>query len=208
MAKKEKGIDDKEPKKEKKSDHQENVEPVNSGKDQENQPETENGSEEVLLLSKSEVDELKNNLEKARKKEQENLESWQRERADFINYKKRIEREQTQNGQNYKAELLKKYLVIMDDLDLAIRNKPQNHPEDNSWVEGIELIARKFHSILENEGLEKMECEGSVFDPNLHQAISYEEHADVESGKIIEVIQSGYKLGDRVIRPALVRVAQ
>jgi len=87
MAKKEKGIDDKEPKKEKKSDHQENVEPVNSGKDQENQPETENGSEEVLLLSKSEVDELKNNLEKARKKEQENLESWQRERADFINYK-------------------------------------------------------------------------------------------------------------------------
>ncbi|NMB92994.1 MAG: nucleotide exchange factor GrpE [Flexilinea flocculi] len=208
MAKKEKGIDDKEPKKEKKSDHQENVEPVNSGKDQENQPETENGSEEVLLLSKSEVDELKNNLEKARKKEQENLESWQRERADFINYKKRIEREQTQNGQNYKAELLKKYLVIMDDLDLAIRNKPQNHPEDNSWVEGIELIARKLHSIFENEGLEKMECEGNEFDPNLHQAISYEEHSDVESGKIIEVIQSGYKLGDRVIRPALVRVAQ
>jgi molecular chaperone GrpE len=208
MAKKEKGIDDKEPQKEKKSDHQENVEPVNSGKDQENQPETENGSEEVLLLSKSEVDELKNNLEKARKKEQENLESWQRERADFINYKKRIEREQTQNGQNYKAELLKKYLVIMDDLDLAIRNKPQNHPEDNSWVEGIELIARKLHSIFENEGLEKMECEGNEFDPNLHQAISYEEHSDVESGKIIEVIQSGYKLGDRVIRPALVRVAQ
>ncbi|GAP39179.1 nucleotide exchange factor GrpE [Flexilinea flocculi] len=208
MAKKEKGIDDKEPKKEKKSDHQENVEPVNSGKDQENQPETENGSEEVLLLTKSEVDELKNNLEKARKKEQENLESWQRERADFINYKKRIEREQTQNGQNYKAELLKKYLVIMDDLDLAIRNKPQNHPEDNSWVEGIELIARKLHSIFENEGLEKMECEGNEFDPNLHQAISYEEHSDVESGKIIEVIQSGYKLGDRVIRPALVRVAQ
>ena len=208
MAKKEKGIDDKEPKKEKKSDHQENVEPVNSGKDQENQPETENGSEEVLLLTKSEVDELKNNLEKARKKEQENLESWQRERADFLNYKKRIEREQTQNGQNYKADLLKKYLVVMDDLDLAIRNKPQNHPEENSWVEGIELIARKFHSVLENEGLEKMECEGSDFDPNLHQAISYEEHPDVESGKIIEVIQSGYKIGDRVIRPALVRVAQ
>lgn len=53
-----------------------------------------------------------------------------------------------------------------------------------------------------------MECEGNEFDPNLHQAISYEEHSDVESGKIIEVIQSGYKLGDRVIRPALVRVAQ
>ncbi len=206
MAKKEKEFEDKESKKEKKTDHQENVEPINSAIDQDNQAEAE--SEEVLLLTKAEVDDLKNNLEKARKKEQENFESWQRERADFINYKKRIEREQARNGQNYKAELLKKYLVIMDDLDLAIRNKPQNHPEDNSWTEGIELIARKFHSILENEGLEKMECEGSVFDPNLHQAISYEEHADVESGKIIEVIQSGYKLGDRVIRPALVRVAQ
>lgn len=171
-------------------------------------PEAENSSEEVLLLSKAEVDELKTNLENAKKKEQENLESWQRERADFINYKKRIDREQTQNGLNYKAELIKKYLVILDDMELAIRKRPQNGGESDAWMDGIELISRKLRSIIENEGLEKIECDGTKFDPTLHQALSYEENPDFESGYIIEVIQNGYKLGDRVIRPALVRVAQ
>ena len=87
-------------------------------KDEKSVPEAENSSEEVLLLSKAEVDELKANLENAKQKEQENLESWQRERADFINYKKRMDREQAQNGLNFKAELLKKYLVILDDMEL------------------------------------------------------------------------------------------
>ena len=154
------------------------------------------------------MDELKANLENAKQKEQENLESWQRERADFINYKKRMDREQAQNGLNFKAELLKKYLVILDDMELAIRNRPQNGDESGAWIEGIELISRKVRSIVESEGLEKIDCDGAEFNPNLHQAISYEENPDFKSGQIIEVIQNGYKLGERVIRPALVRVAQ
>ncbi|MHC1772768.1 MAG: nucleotide exchange factor GrpE [Flexilinea sp.] len=177
-------------------------------KDEKSVPEAENSSEEVLLLSKAEVDELKANLENAKQKEQENLESWQRERADFINYKKRMDREQAQNGLNFKAELLKKYLVILDDMELAIRNRPQNGDESGAWIEGIELISRKVRSIIESEGLEKIDCDGAEFNPNLHQAISYEENPDFESGQIIEVIQNGYRLGERVIRPALVRVAQ
>ena len=75
------------------------------------------GCEEVLVLSKAEVDEMKEKLHRSQQKEKENLESWQRERADFINYKKRIDREQEILQQNYKAELLKKYLVILDDLE-------------------------------------------------------------------------------------------
>ncbi len=165
-------------------------------------------NEEVLLLSKKEVDELKADLEAAKKKEQENLECWQRERADFINYKKRIEREQTQNGINFKAELMKKFFVILDDLELAIRKRPQNGEESAAWTDGIELISRKFRTLIENEGIEKIDSENAEFDPNLHQAISYEENPDYESGQIIEVIQNGYKMGDRVIRPALVRVAR
>ena len=166
------------------------------------------GCEEVLVLSKAEVDEMKEKLHRSQQKEKENLESWQRERADFINYKKRIDREQEILQQNYKAELLKKYLVILDDLELAMRNKPEEGEDPTNWIRGIELILRKFESINQNEGLKKIEAEGQEFDPRYHQAISHEEDQNVESGKIIEVLQNGYMLGDRVIRPALVRVAK
>ncbi len=166
------------------------------------------GCEEVLVLSKAEVDEMKEKLHRSQQKEKENLESWQRERADFINYKKRIDREQEILQQNYKAELLKKYLVILDDLELAMRNKPEEGEDPTNWIRGIELILRKFESINQNEGLKKIEAEGQEFDPRYHQAISHEEDPNVESGKIIEVLQNGYMLGDRVIRPALVRVAK
>jgi len=113
------------------------------------------GCEEVLVLSKAEVDEMKEKLHRSQQKEKENLESWQRERADFINYKKRIDREQEILQQNYKAELLKKYLVILDDLELAMRNKPKEGEDPTNWIRGIELILRKFKSINQNEGLNK-----------------------------------------------------
>ena len=127
------------------------------------------GCEEVLVLSKAEVDEMKEKLHRSQQKEKENLESWQRERADFINYKKRIDREQEILQQNYKAELLKKYLVILDDLELAMRNKPEEGEDPTNWIRGIELILRKFESINQNEGLKKIEAEGQEFDPRYHR---------------------------------------
>jgi molecular chaperone GrpE len=83
-----------------------------------------------------------------------------------------------------------------------------NRPEQDAWVNGIELVTRKLHSILESEGLERIEAKGAAFDPNFHEAISYESMEGVESGHIIAIVQNGYMLGDRVIRPALVRVAK
>ncbi len=174
---------------------------------EENGPEAEK-NEEVLLVSKSEFEELKANLEAAKKKEQENFECWQRERADFINYKKRVERDQILGSQNFKADIMKKFFVVLDDMDLALRNRPKKDDEGSAWADGIELISRKFRTLIENEGIEKIESDNMEFDPNLHQAISYEENPDFESGQIIEIIQNGYKMGDRVIRPALVRVAK
>ena len=78
----------------------------------------------------------------------------------------------------------------------------------SSDLEGIELIYRKFISLLENEGIVVMKAQGNQFDPNLHEAISSEENDKYESGQIIEVIKQGYSMGDRVLRPALVRVAR
>ena len=83
-----------------------------------------------------------------------------------------------------------------------------NRPAGDPWANGIELITRKLQSILEAEGIERIDAEGKAFDPNYHEAISYEPADGVESGSVIAIMQNGYMLGDRVVRPALVRVAK
>ena len=103
-----------------------------------------------------------------------------------------------------KGDIIKKILPVLDDLARAL----QNRPADDAWAGGIELIGRKFQTILESEGVTRIEAEGQPFDPNFHEAISNEVSDAVESGHVIAVVQNGYMLDERVIRPALVRVAQ
>jgi molecular chaperone GrpE len=150
---------------------------------------------------------LQNELAATQTKANDYLEGWQRARADFTNYKKRVEREQSQIYQNAAGSILKRYLGIIDDLERALKSRPQNG-DGAAWAEGIELIYRKLLSILESEGIQPMEAEGKLFDPNLHEAIMSEDSDTHESGQIIEVLQQGYTLGDKVLRPAMVRVAR
>jgi molecular chaperone GrpE len=96
---------------------------------------------------------------------------------------------------------------VLDDLDRALKNRPQD-TDGAGWAEGIELVYRKFYSILEAEGVSIMEAENQYFDPNLHEAISMEENEQYDSGQIIEVVKNGYMIGDRVLRVATVRVAK
>ena len=193
-------------KKEKEIKHEEEIE-ITQPESQE-KPESQEGAEEMLLLSKAEVDELKSSLEEARKKEQEAKEDYLRERAEMSNYRKLIERDQVKARQDFKADVLKKFLVVQDDLSLAYQHRPQDG-EAASWAEGLELILRKFHTLFESEGLEQIKAEaGMEFDPTLHQAIASDESDTYKNGEIIEVLQTGYRMGDRVIRPALVRVAK
>jgi len=153
------------------------------------------------------LEEKQQELEKTAAQAAANLDGWQRERAEFSNFKRRIEREQAQQHQVLTGEIIKKYLVILDDMELALKNKPKDG-EGAAWAEGIALIARKLQSVIEAEKVERI-CENNVpFDPNLHEAISNEENADFESGYIIEVVRQGYKLGERILRPAMVRVAR
>jgi molecular chaperone GrpE len=158
-------------------------------------------------LAQIDVDALQKELEDTQAKASEYLDGWQRARADFANYKRRIEREQAQVYQVAAGNVLKRYLEVSDDLERALKNRPQDG-EGAIWANGVELIYRKLVAILEAEGVKLMEAEGQFFDPNFHEAISQEESAQHESGKIIEVLQPGYMLGDRVLRPARVRVAK
>jgi Molecular chaperone GrpE (heat shock protein) len=162
---------------------------------------------EAAHISHHEFDAVKEELAKAQAEGKANLEGWQRERAEFSNYKKRIDRENASLNQTITGSVIKKYLVILDDLELALKSKPTSG-DGAAWADGVELIARKLQSILDSEGIERINQNKVPFDPNLHEAISNEECPGFECGEIIEVVRQGYKLGDRILRPAMVRVAR
>ncbi len=179
---------------------------MTAGANQEENPESIM-TETPPIETNAEVASLKEELAQAQAKAGEYLEGWQRAMADFSNFKKRIEREQSQAQQWATANVIKRYLELFDDLERALKNRPQVD-EAAHWAEGVELIYRKFLTYLENEGVQIIETEGQFFDPNLHEAISHEDHPGLESGQIIAVVQQGYRLGERVLRPARVRVAR
>lgn len=147
---------------------------------------------------------LINQLKEAEAKIIEYKDGWARSQAEFQNYKKRLERDNELMYANMKGDIIKKVLPALDDLERAL----QNRPADDAWANGIELIARKLQNILDSENVKRIEAKGLPFDPNFHEAISNEPSDEVESGHVIEVVQNGYMLGERIIRPALVRVAQ
>jgi molecular chaperone GrpE len=147
---------------------------------------------------------LQKQLAEAQSLAAEYKDGWQRSVADFQNYRRRVEAENKDTYQNAIGSVIKRYLPILDDLERALASRPA----DLAWVDGIELIYRKLKSILEAEGLKRIEAERQMFDPNFHEAILQESCEGFESGQVIAVVQNGYTLGDRVIRPAQVRVAQ
>ncbi len=160
-------------------------------------------SENVDALS-AEIAGLKKQLEEAQSKTSEYKDSWLRAQAEFQNYRRRIERDNELTYMSLKGDIVKKILPVLDDLERALQNRSAEDP----WASGIELVARKFQNILESEGIKRIEALGLEFDPNFHEAISHEPAEGAESGQVIGVVQNGYMIGERVIRPALVRVAQ
>jgi len=165
-----------------------------------------NPQEELVSMPASDLEAMQSELVELRQQSREYLEGWQRERADLRNYKQRIERDQSALGQVITVNVVKKYLVVLDDLQRALANAPQKD-EAATWAQGIELIVRKLQGILEAEGIQPIPAVGD-FDPALHEAITHEDHPELKAGQIIEVVQQGYTIGERVIRPALVRVAR
>jgi molecular chaperone GrpE len=159
---------------------------------------------EADAQSFAKIEALKLQLEEAEAKLAESVDGWQRTQADFQNYKKRLERDNELMYAAMKGDIVKRVLPALDDLERAL----QNRPAGDAWANGIELIARKLQNMLDVEGVKRIDAEGAQFDPKFHEAISHEPAEGVASGHVIEVVQNGYMLGERVIRPALVRVAQ
>jgi molecular chaperone GrpE len=170
---------------------------------------TEDSTGPLLSAPTAEVDVagLLAEVGELRAKADEYLDGWQRARAEFANYKKRIEREQDESRSRAAAAVLAKLLPIEDDLLRAVHERPEGEALQH-WAEGIELIERKLAALLEAEGVEVIPAEGAVFDPELHEAVTHEPSDDHNEGQIIEVIQPGYRIGERILRPARVRVAK
>lgn len=150
---------------------------------------------------------LQQELAEAKAKAAEHLDGWQRALADLANYKKRVERERADAYQNAASAVLTRLLPALDDLDRALKDAPDD-PALRQWVEGLRLIQRKLQAMVENEGVTRIEADGAMFDPNWHEAITHDHSDNHSEGQIIEVVRQGYRLGDRVLRPALVRVAK
>ena len=137
-----------------------------------------------------------------KKKAEDYLAKWQRTQADFINLKRRNEQEKGEIFKIANAELALSILPVLDDLTRALEHINGPTVED-SWVEGIRLIERKLKASLESQGVREIKALGEKFDPNLHEAAM---HNKGPEGMVIQEIQKGYMLHDRVIRPSMVLV--
>jgi len=147
---------------------------------------------------------LKKALAEETAKSQDYLSNWQRTQADFINYKRRTEQERSEVGRLANAALVLSLLPVLDDLERALDNVSEKL-RGMTWVDGVELIYRKLKATLEGQGLSEIKAVGETFDPNYHEAVL---EIDGEEGKVIEEIQKGYKLYDRVLRPTMVKVGR
>lgn len=142
--------------------------------------------------------------------EQEAAESragWQRMAADFANYRRRTEQQREETLGLANELLLRKLLVVADDFDRAMSQMP---PElvQLGWIEGIWAIDRKLRQLLDSEGLVPIEAQGKPFDPREHEAVAQEETADAPDGTVLAELQRGYRIRDRILRPAMVIVAK
>lgn len=149
---------------------------------------------------------LEEQLQDAKDEAAKNLDGWQRALADLSNARKRFDKQSQMAYTNATVEVVSKLLPAIDDLDRAMENVPEEISENN-WFDGLSGILRKLNGILEGINAERIPAVGEPFDPNLHDALSTEASDEYESGMVVRELVAGYRIGERVIRPSLVVVA-
>jgi molecular chaperone GrpE len=130
---------------------------------------------------------------------------WLRKGAEFDNYRKRVERERREQADQAVVDLLQELLLVVDDFDRALT---VGGDEGGAYRKGVELIHGKLHELLRKQGVKEMDVVGTDFDPNIHMAVMHEESPDHREGEVIGELQKGYMLNDRLLRPAMVKVAK
>ncbi len=160
------------------------------------------------VVSEKKTATLEEQLIQAQQESTQNLENWQRAAAELANFKRRQEEQLKRQRDQIKAEVLEGVISALDDVDLAFQNIPSElNGQLVGWVEGFRLVQRKLDKVLDDQHVTLINTKGQ-FDPTVHEAISYEEKEGHEEGDIIAEVRKGYQIGNRVIRPALVRVAK
>ena len=163
----------------------------------------EDGEEDLKKTLKK----FRADLKLCKKEKEEYLTGWQKERADFLNYKKQEEDRKANFSEAMRERILMRFLTVMDSFDMAFANKEAWEKVDANWRKGVEYIHIQMNSIFEEFGVKSIGVVGEGFDHNIHQSIEMVKTDKKEDDhKVAEVIQKGYKLGDRVIRAARVNV--
>src|SRR5439155_2202344 len=152
-----------------------------------------------LGLYEGKIAELESQLPETREK-------YLRLAADFDNYKKRMRQEQLDTMQHASAELIHRLLPVLDDLQSVLEHQPRD--VDESWIKGLELSVRKLEEALGTHGLQPIDAVGARFDPKLHEAVGHEASAEHPEDTVVSELRRGYRLRDRVVRPALVKVSR
>jgi len=150
---------------------------------------------------------LKEQLDAAQSEAARNLDGWQRTQAEFANARKRFEKQRAEAYANASADVAVKLLPLIDDFERALANAPATIAAD-PWLAGVNLIYRKMLAILDEMAVSPIPAEGAPFDPNVHEALAQEPSEAHPSGTVVREMRRGYRLGDRVIRPSLVVVAE
>jgi len=167
--------------------------------------EEQSGSVEAEQLTPRELEDLRSRAAKA----DENWDRFVRLSADFDNYKKRAARERTEATRFANESLLEKLLPILDNFDMALTAAAASPAAGNDSLKtGVAMIHSQLKNVLTEAGLEEIPAANQVFDPNWHEAVSQEERADVPEGMVVKELRKGYKLQDRLVRPASVVVAK
>jgi molecular chaperone GrpE len=154
----------------------------------------------------AEIDRLRAELDAAQTQASEHMATLQRTAADFANYKRRTAEDRERELGLASEFLLRKVLVIADDFDRALDAMPAEL-QSVSWIEGIVLLDRKLRALLDSEGVTPIEAVGRPFDPREHEAIATVPATGKPDGEVVAEVQRGYRVRDRVLRPAMVAVA-
>ncbi|HZM73218.1 MAG TPA: nucleotide exchange factor GrpE [Candidatus Polarisedimenticolia bacterium] len=156
----------------------------------------------------ADIERLSAELATAQEERDGYLNALQRERAEFLNFKRRTAEEREASLGLAAEDLIRKVLALADDFDRALEARPESHAND-PWVQGIAAIDRKLRQLLESEGVTAIDAQpGQRFDPREHEAVANVPAPDRRDGEIVTELRRGYRLRDRVIRPALVAVAE
>ena len=167
--------------------------------------ETEDGASDCA----SKINKLKAKIKELEKKSAEYLDKWQRDKADFINLRRKDEEAKKNILEFAKQDFIIEILPVLDSFEMAMKNKEVWESVDKNWRVGVEYINTQLMTILEQKGLKKIYPINETFDPNRDEAIeTIKTDTKEEDHKILEVIQSGYKIGETIIRPAKVKVGE